>query len=181
MPFLFKNKKFLPINFYIKDFVNKRENTIKNLLIKLTIITGFLFGIAACDDSPNREIRAGKYGMMSEESPQYAAIVFLLTIYENENLDETISMTSQSFGRTIKAYHTNKSVQRHLLNLRLDKVEIEPMSGGFSPRNEFTKKSTVDLKITGYFNNEKIIDLRTIEMVKKGGDWQIIGVRNTVP
>lgn len=119
--------------------------------------------------------------MMSEETPQYAAIVFLLTIYENDNLDETISMTSPSFGRTLRAYHTNKSVQRHVLNLRLDNVEIEPMSGGFSPRNEFTKTSSVDLKITGYFNNDKVIDLRTIEMIKKGGDWQIVGVRNTVP
>lgn len=138
-------------------------------------------GLSACDDSPKREIRAGKYGMMSEESPQYAAIVFMLSIYENENLNETISMASPSFRRTIKAYQTNKSVQRHILNLRLDRVEVEPMSGGFSPRNEFTKSSTVDLKITGYFNNEKIIDLRTVEMVKKSGDWQIIGVKNTVP
>lgn len=147
----------------------------------MIVFISLSLGLIACDDSPKREIRAGKYGMMSEESPQYAAIVFLLTIYENDNLNETLSMTSPSFGRTIKAYHTNKSVQRHVLNLRLDNVEVEPMSGGFSPRSEFTKSSTVDLKITGYFNNEKIIDLRTIEMNRKGGDWKITGVRNTVP
>jgi len=119
--------------------------------------------------------------MMSDETPQYAAIVFMLTIYENEDLRETLTMTDERFGRTIQAYQTNKSVQRHVLNLRLNDVTVEPVSGGFAPITKYRKKATVDLKIIGTFDNDKIVDLKTVSMVKKSGDWLITGVSNTVP
>lgn len=119
--------------------------------------------------------------MMSSESPQYAALLFILTIYENDDLEETLTLTGESFGNILKAYHTNKSVQRHVLNLRLNDVAVEPVTGGFSPRSEYKKSASVGVKITGYFDNNKIIDLKTINMVKSRGDWKIIGVTNTVP
>jgi len=103
-------------------------------------------------DDGKRVIRAGKYGMMSSETPQYAAIVFMLTIYENSTLDETLTLTNKKFGARLKAYHTNKSVQRHILNLRLNDVEVEPVSGGFTPRTEFSKSASVDVIVFSIYS-----------------------------
>jgi hypothetical protein len=147
----------------------------KVILLCLVTIT-----VTACNQ-PEREINAGRYGMMSDETPQYAALVFIMVIYEDENLDSALKMSTDKFARLLKSYHTNKGVQRHILNLRLSEMTVEPVAGGFQDITEFKKQATVVVKIIGTYNHKKITELKTISMVKESGDWKISGVLNTVP
>jgi hypothetical protein len=119
--------------------------------------------------------------MMSDETPQYAALVFIMAIYEDENLDSAIKMSTDKFARLLKSYHTNSGVQRHILNLRLSEMTVEPVSGGFEGITEYKKQATVDVKIIGTYNYKKITELKTISMVKESGDWKITGVSATIP
>ena len=151
-----------------------------NKVCKVILLCLVALTVTACN-KPEREIKAGRYGMMSDETPQYAALVFIMVIYEDDNLDDAIKISTDKFGRLLKSYHTNSGVQRHVLNLRLTEMTVEPVSGGFQGMTEFKKEATVDVKITGTYNHNKIVDLKTISMVKESGDWKISGVSNTIP
>ncbi|MBF7072769.1 hypothetical protein ISG33_05060 [Glaciecola sp. MH2013] len=148
--------------------------------IRVILLCCLALTVVACS-KPAKEIKAGRYGMMSDETPQYAALVFIMAIYEEESLDEALKYASPKLSRLMKSYHTNSGVQRHLLNLRLDEMVVEPVSGGFQGITEFKKEASVDVKISGTYNNKRIIDLKTISMVKISGDWKITGIKNTIP
>jgi len=147
----------------------------KVILLCLVALTA-----TACN-KPEREIKAGRYGMMSDETPQYAALVFIMVVYEDDNLDDAIKISTDKFARLLKSYHTNSGVQRHVLNLRLTEMTVEPVSGGFQGMSEFKKEATVDVKITGTYNHKKIVDLKTVSMVRESGNWKISGVSSTIP
>lgn len=149
-----------------------------NKTFKIILLCFVALTLTGCS-KPEREIKAGRYGMMSDETPQYAALVFIMAIYEDKNLDAAIAVSSDKFARLLKSYHTNSSVQRHVLNLRLSEMTVEPVSGGFEGITEFKKEATVDVKIIGTYNNKKIIQLKTISMIRESGDWKIVGVSNT--
>jgi len=118
---------------------------------------------------------------MSEETPQYAALVFIMAIYEDDNLDDALKLSTDKFAGLLESYHTNNGVQRHILNLRLTEITVKPVSGGFESMTEFKKEATVDVKIIGTYNNRKITELKTISMIRQSGDWKVVGVSNTVP
>jgi hypothetical protein len=151
------------------------KNICKVILLCFVTLT-----VIACN-KPEREIKAGRYGMMSDETPQYAALVFIMVIYEDDNLNSAIKMSTGKFARILKSYHTNSGVQRHILNLRLSEMTVEPVSGGFADITERKKQATVVVKIIGTYNHKKVTELKTISMVKESGDWKISGVSNTVP
>lgn len=151
-----------------------------NKICKVILLCFITLTVTACS-KPGREINAGRYGMMSDETPQYAALVFIMAIYEDENLDSAIKMSTDKFARLLKSYHTNSGVQRHILNLRLSEMTVEPVSGGFEGITEYKKQATVDVKISGTYNYKKITELKTISMVKESGDWKITGVSATIP
>lgn len=149
-----------------------------NKVCKVILLCLIALTVTACG-KPEREIKAGRYGMMSDGTPQYAALAFIMAVYEDKTLDAAIEMSTDKFARLLKSYHTNSGVQRHILNLRLTEMTVEPVSGGFQGMTEFKKEATVDVKIIGTYNHKKIIQLKTISMVRESGDWKIVGVSNT--
>ncbi len=64
------------------------KNICKVILLCFVTLT-----VIACN-KPEREIKAGRYGMMSDETPQYAALVFIMVIYEDDNLNSCPVYTS---------------------------------------------------------------------------------------
>ena len=146
---------------------------IAGLLVLLSLLVG-------CSDD-KQSIKAGKYGMMGSDTPQYNAVLFLRAIYNEPKLDKAVNLSTERYGRILKGYHTNRSVQRQVFSLRLDSMEAEPVSGGSLIQNENLKKAEIEMKITGHYNNDKIFDLKTLSMVKVSGNWKVEGVNNTVP
>jgi len=147
--------------------------TIITLLISIFLVIG-------CGSDEN-EVNAGKYGMMSNETPQYNAVLFLRAVYNEDELSKAISLSTERYGRILKGYHTNNNVQRQVFNLRLDTMETEPVSGGSLLLNERVEKAEIEMKITGHYNGDKIYELKTLSMVKVKGDWKVQDVNNTVP
>ena len=137
--------------------------------------------LLACSPSDGDEIRAGKYGMMSSDTPQYTAILFLRAVYNDKNLDRVVKLCTERYGRILKGYHTNANVQRQVFNLRLDTMEAEPISGGTLLFTELQESADIQVKIVGYRGTDKVIDLKTLSMVKISGDWKVKKVSNTIP
>lgn len=140
----------------------------------------FVCVLSACS-SDKEEVKAGRYGMMSDGTPQYTAVLFMRAIYNENTLDKALSMSTDRFARILKRYHTNKNVQRQIFNLRLDTMETEPVSGGSLIFAERQKEAKIDMKIIGHYNGKKIIELKTLSMIKESGEWKVFAVTNTVP
>ncbi|MBT1449516.1 hypothetical protein KJ365_01370 [Glaciecola sp. XM2] len=138
----------------------------------------FLFG---CSQKAEEEVSAGRYGMMSTDTPQHTAVMFIRAIYNEETLDKAVELSDERFGRLLLNQHTNRNVQRHVLNLRLDDISVDPVSGGTLLYSEKQVDADIEVKIVGTFDYEQIVDLKTISMIRESGQWKVIDVKNTIP
>lgn len=143
------------------------------LLIVLTV---------ACNQSDGPEVKAGRFGMMSNDTPHYNAIVFFLSVYNEDDLKRATSLTTEQYGRLLNSYKTNKNVQRHVLNFRVENVSVEPMSGSFAVRDEYSNKTaaTLEVKLSGPFDGDLIHDLKRVIMVKQKGRWLVSNVQDAM-
>lgn len=149
----------------------------KHLILLLTC----MLLVVACSSDSEEEVKAGKYGMMSSDTPQHNAVLFLRAIYNEASLDKALAMSEERFARILSGYYTNSGVQRQLFNLRLDSMEAEPLAGGtmlFSDRQE---KADIQVRISGTFNGNNVTDLKTLTMIKIDGAWKVTDVKNTYP
>lgn len=137
--------------------------------------------MSACSDGQEEEISTGKYGMLSTNSPQFTAVVFIRAIYNDQTLDRAIEVSDERFARILQNHHTNKNVQRHMLNLRLDNMTVDPVSGGTLLLSDVQKEAQIEVKIIGNYEGNQIVDLKTISMVRESGNWLVTGIKNTIP
>lgn len=138
---------------------------------RLTLLSFFiLLLLAGCE---KKEPGIGRYGMLDDNTPDYAAVMFMDSVYQDKNIDRALSLSSESMGRMLRKYHTNRNVQRHIINLRYDKVTVTPQGSNRVGRNEFAEKATVTLFFSGTYNDDKIEDLRTVQLIQEDGQWKV--------
>ena len=126
--------------------------------------------LTACGE---KEKGIGRYGMLDESTPEYVTVVFLQSIYEDDNLDLAMRLSSDRLARILKKYHTNRNVQRHLLNLKYESVTITPQSNNSVGRSEFAEKSTITVFLSGQYDNDKVKDIRSLDLEKIDGEWKV--------
>ena len=141
------------------------------LLTKFAVLIMTLV-VVGCSDVKRGE-GVGKYGMMADNTPEYTAVMFLYSIYRDPNLDMALSLSSERMTRLLNNYRTNRNAQRHLIGLMYDTVEINPDSGDSVGRTEFSDSADVTVFLTGFYQDDKIDELRTIKLVKESGDWKV--------
>ncbi|WP_346993702.1 hypothetical protein [Alteromonas gracilis] len=127
--------------------------------------------LAACGEKSDEGL--GRYGMLDESTPEYTTVMFLRSVYEDDNLDAAIAVSSEKMSRILTRYHSNRNVQRHLLNLRYDSVIITPQSTGGVGRSEFSEKSTITVFLSGTYGEDKVEDLRSLDLIKEDGEWKV--------
>ncbi|MCV2885381.1 hypothetical protein OE749_11815 [Aestuariibacter sp. AA17] len=148
------------------------------LFPRFLYIVFFAFTLQACSDNDDVQNQsAGKYGMLDPNTPHYAAMKFFEHIYYDSNLNGAVELSTPRMGRLLQSYHNNRNVQRHVLNLIYDEVEIQPDAGNSVGRAEFAKKAVVSVFFTGHRHDKKHEDIRVVEMVKMDGDWKVSKVR----
>ena len=135
--------------------------------LKIAVLFLLLNALWACDTNKGP---AGKFGSLDPKLPEYAAMEFFDYIYNDQNLDKVIPLSTPSLGRLIASYHTNRNVQRHVLNLRFDKVKISPHPGS-AGRNEFAKDTKVIIFFEGELDGNIYKDMRIVDMVRIDDKW----------
>jgi len=141
------------------------------MLKNISFILIFALLSSACDKTPQKQ-GGGKFGMLDSGIPEFAAIEFFNQIYHTKNLDGAIKLSTPKMERLLRSYHTNKGVQKHVLNMRFDKVSIKPSSRS-AGRNEFAKEAQISLFFKGELHGKLVKDLRVIELIKVGQDWKV--------
>ncbi len=138
----------------------------------LGVIFLTLLALSGCKKVERGE-GAGRYGMMTDNTPEYAAMKFFDSIYNEQDIDDALLYCSPRMQRILNSYHTPKNVQRHILSLSFDQVEIKPDSDSSVGRNEYAKEATVVLFLTGTYQGDKVDDLRAVELIRIDGDWKV--------
>ena len=138
--------------------------------LHLLILFVSLLIISACDGP--KKSGAGKYGMMDNNIPEYAAVEFFTHIYKDKNLDGALKFASPKLSRLMKSYRINRNVQRHVLNMPYDEVEIKPKAAN-AGRNEFAKEASVSLFFEGTLNGQIIKDLRVVKLIRTKDGWKV--------
>ncbi|PKG99794.1 hypothetical protein [Paraglaciecola sp. MB-3u-78] len=141
------------------------------MLKKIIFILIFTIQLSACDKSPPKQ-GGGKFGMLDTGNPEFAAIEFFEHIYSDKGLEGALKLSTPKMERLLRSYHTNKGAQKHVLNMRFDKVSIQSKSRS-AGRNEFAKEAQISLFFEGELDGDILKDIRVIELVKIGNDWKV--------
>lgn len=145
-----------------------------NMLKNISFILIFAVLCTACDKTPPKQ-GGGKFGMLNSDNPEFAAIEFFDHIYHSKGIEGAINVSTPKMERLLRSYHTNKGVQKHVLNMRFDKVVIQPRSRS-AGRNEFAKEAQISLFFEGELDGNILKDMRLVELVKVGNDWKVDAV-----
>jgi hypothetical protein len=142
-----------------------------NMLKNISFILIFAVLLSACDKAPPKQ-GGGKFGMLDTGNPEFAAIEFFDHIYHSKGIEGAIRVSTPKMERLLRSYHTNKGVQMHVLNMRFDKVSIQPRSRS-AGRNEFAKEAQISLFFEGELEDNVLKDMRVVDLVKVGNDWKV--------
>ena len=141
------------------------------MLKNFSFILLFVALFSACEKEPAKQ-GGGKFGMLNNGNPEFAAIEFFEHIYNSKGLEGAIKLSTPKMQRLLRSYHTNKGVQKHVLNMRFDTVTIEPRSRS-AGRNEFAKDAQISLFFEGELDGDILKDIRLVDLVKVDKDWKV--------
>lgn len=147
----------------------------------LFLLLGFaVVVLSGCGQAEKKQGEgAGRFGMMSDNTPEYAAQRFFEYIYNDQTLSRAKKFATPKIVKLLSSYHTNKGVQRHVLNLSYDrnKVEVQPDAGNSIGRPEFAEEARVTVFFTGHYLGEKKEDIRVVDLVRDRGKWLISEIK----
>jgi hypothetical protein len=138
---------------------------------KVSWLLFIVFVFTACEKAEPKK-GGGKFGMLDSNVPEFAAIEFFNQIYHTKDLSGAIKYSTPKMQRLLRSYHTNKAVQKHVLNMRFDKVEIQPSTRS-AGRNEFAKEAEISLFFEGTLEDDVLKDLRLVSLVKLDNEWKV--------
>ncbi|MFT5839716.1 MAG: hypothetical protein ACI9UT_002223 [Flavobacteriales bacterium] len=141
------------------------------MLKNIYFILIFTSLLSACGPETEKK-GGGRFGMLSSGNPEFAAISFFDHIYHSKGLEGAIKLSTPKMERLIRSYHTTKSVQKHVLNMRFDKVTIKP-STRRAGRNEFAKDVSMSFIFKGKLHGEIVKDMRVVKLIKVDTNWKV--------
>ncbi len=131
---------------------------------RFILLCCFSLFLTACFDS-TPEVKG------DSDSPEYVATVYFYTLYEEKDLNKASKMATPKLRRVMKSYGTSKQFTRGLVNMQFDTVNIEVDRTGRSVRKRYKDKATINLIFSGYFNDKKVDDMRSVVMINRKGTW----------
>lgn len=137
----------------------------------LSFLVVIFLMFSACEKAePKKGI--GKFGMLDSNVPEYAAIEFFNQIYHGKDLTGALKLSTPKMQKLLLSYHTNKGVQKYVLNMRFDKVDIQPSTRS-AGRNEYAKEAQISLFFEGVLGDDILKDLRIVDLKRIDKEWKV--------
>ncbi|MFT2091185.1 hypothetical protein [Paraglaciecola sp. 2405UD69-4] len=127
--------------------------------------------LSACNPGETKK-GGGKFGMLDSNIPESTAIEFFDHIYHDKNIEGALKLSTPKMQRLLRSYHTNKGVQKHIFNMRFDKVAIQPSTRS-AGRNEYAKDAKIALFFEGELNGDIFKDMRVVELLRIDDQWRV--------
>lgn len=107
------------------------------------------------------------------DNPEHVVVAFFDALYNEKNVKKAASVCNAKLARIILHYKSPEAVARHLFNMSYDKVEVSPDSSGVKVREQFKDQATITVYFDGYYQEERIKDVKRMKLIQINGDWVI--------
>lgn len=112
------------------------------------------------------------------DSPEITAVDFFKAILVNNDIATAKKHAAPSLKRVMDGYASAKSMSRTLLNMSFDQVEITIEDTNKNVREFYTDKADVMLIFTGVKNDNRVVNMRMVKMVKQNGKWLVNEIKD---
>ena len=144
----------------------------KNISIKLAsikyskyILLSVVFLLSACGNE--KEIT-------SLDNPELVAVAFFDALYNEKDVKKAALVCSPKLARIILSYRSPQAVARHVFNMSYDSVVVKPDDSGVKVREQFKNKAIITLYFEGFYQEEKLKDVKRLSMIQdSSGKWII--------
>jgi len=122
--------------------------------------------LSACGGDDKKEIT-------TVDNPEIVALAFFDALYNEKNVEKAASVCSPKLAKLILHYRSPQAVARHLFNMSYDRVEVKPDGSGVKVREQFKGTANITLYFDGYYQEERIKDVKRLAIVQRNGKWFI--------
>ncbi|KZN30473.1 hypothetical protein N480_05830 [Pseudoalteromonas luteoviolacea S2607] len=112
-------------------------------------------------------------GRGDKDTPGYAATMYFDALYNRKDMKAALKLSTPRLARIMRSYGTPSQFTRNLVNMQFDQVTIELDMTNKSLREQYGKKAKVNLIFTGQLHGDQVDDMRSVQMVKRKGDWYV--------
>ena len=107
------------------------------------------------------------------ENPEEIAISFFSALYNDKDVEKAAAVCSPQLARIILHYRSARAVARHLFNMSYDNVQIKTEDSGVKVRQQFKIKAVITIYFDGYYQEERLKDVKRLSIIQKDGRWYI--------
>jgi len=132
---------------------------LKYLFLPLLLLLG------SCDDDSKL--------ITNVDNPETVALAFFNALYNEKDVKKAASVCSPKLAKLILYYRSPQAVARHLFNMSYDRVEVAQDNSGVKIREQFKGTATLTFYFDGYYQEDRIKDVKRISIVQKDGKWFI--------
>ncbi|GAA0819658.1 hypothetical protein KO495_11080 [Colwellia sp. D2M02] len=107
------------------------------------------------------------------DNPKFVAVAFFDALYNEKNIEKAALVCDDKLSRLVLHYRSPEAVGRHLFNMSYDKVEVKPDDSGVKIREQFKGSAIVTVYFDGYYNDNRLKDVKRISLIQRKGKWVI--------
>ena len=115
----------------------------------------------------------------SKKLPEQVATEFIKAIYNDNDLKTIKLLSTSKLKGIIGHYSSVKMIQRHVMDLSLDKANVEVTDVGGDFFRKSRKDLTVELHINGKYNGGFVADDRFLLMTFENGIWKVKRIKKS--
>lgn len=136
-------------------------------ILQCSLVTVVFFALTACGDPASKKM------------PEDVAQEFIEAIYNDKDLKVIKSLSTSKLKGIIGHYSSIKMIQRHIMDLSLNKatVEVTDVGGDFFRKSR--KDLTVELHISGKYNGGFVADDRFFLMTYEDNRWKVKRIKKS--
>ena len=131
------------------------------IFLFLFLSSTILFG---CNSEEDKKI---------EVSEKQVAISFFDAIYNEKDLNITLSLSSTNFKKELKRYRTVNNIAKRLFQMRFDSVSLHTSAIKTQVIDEYNVQVTMTVLFTGKRDGKTYKDYRRIILIKEDNVWLI--------
>jgi hypothetical protein len=130
-------------------------------ILRKALIVALAVGVAACSDEATKML------------PEQVAKEFVEAVYNKKDIKSIKSHSTEKIADIVNHYRSIKMIQRHIMDLSLDKATIEVSDVGGDFFRKTRKDLKVELHISGKYNGGFVADDRFLLMTHEDGRWKV--------
>lgn len=110
-------------------------------------------------------------------TPEYIASQFFHALYNEKNLEKAQQLSTQDYAALMESYGSVRQVNRTLMNMSFDSVEVRVNRSGGNLREQYEDTAEIAILLTGPFDGKQVDELRVVELIQHNSRWLVKSVQ----